>query len=208
MGKQNLITLQLLAVTGILLSILVSLLAFRFFSLPSSKADLRNQTAQNIQPPYLRLIPSQYVSDDPNMILVDVMANTGGQVVNAADAVIEYNPAIIAWKADSQLIRWSDALSVHSAQLVEPGKILLSAFSSPERGESLLNTNADQEYGLVTLAFEKVDKEAAFAQLNLVFIENSLDDSNLILATEERPETPSDILSAIEGLTIQLRKVE
>ncbi|MEO8582096.1 MAG: hypothetical protein ABI425_06015 [Patescibacteria group bacterium] len=201
MGKQNFITLQLLAISGILFSILVSMVAFRQFSLPESKADLSTQV--DLAPPYLRIEKkSQTVVDGKKMITVDVFANTNGMPVTGADVVIRYDSKVVEIKDDD--IKSTGAFAVLSVNSHESELLDFSLFSEKSRDEPIVQTNADQEISIVTLTFEVVDPSASLAQLELIATPNQLDDSNLVLDQDPRPELPTDVLKSVQPAIISL----
>ncbi len=202
MAKQNLITLQLLAISGILASILVSMIAYRRFVLPVGQADLTT-VAADLTPPYLRLVPDQEASNE-QVVAVNVFANTGGFPVNAVDLAINYNHEILELQEDGIIA--TDVFKVFSNQATVSGQINLSMFSSAERGENILHTNADLETRIAQLRFTVLRSDLPITNLEFVFRQNDLSETNMILDEGERQEFPSDILRTVNSLIVNLRQ--
>jgi len=200
MGKQNLITFELAAISGILMSILVSMFAFRQFSLPVSQADL-GSTRAGLELPYLR-VQALPVEPGADVVKVEVLTNTGGASVLGADIVIEYDERIIT--TSKEQIQSSGALDTLNVNSIEAGNANFSVFASRIANEEPVMTNADQEMPIATVEFSIVDNTVDLTQLRLRFVSGSLDESNLILEEEPRPEFPTDILKGVEGTIISL----
>lgn len=201
MGKQNLITIQLLAISGILISILVSMVAFRQFALPESKADLSTEVV--VTPPYLRIAKQKSeVIDGKKIVTAEVLANTNGMSVLGADVVMEYDPEVLQPKEDG--VQSTGAFAVLNVNKQEEGVLDFSVFSSPDRNEPLLTTNADQETPIATVQFVVKNESIAITQIQIQFMEGKLDDSNLILHKEPRTETPTDILHSVQSAILTL----
>jgi hypothetical protein len=201
MGKQNFITLQLLAISGILISILVSMIAFRQFSLPDSKADLTTQG--DLVVPYMRLERSSIeVVDGKKWVTVQLLANTGGLPITGADAMIQYEPSILSLNEDD--IQSTGAFAVSLVNSIEEGRIDFSVFSEKNRNEPIVQTNADQEIAIATIRFEVINSAVPLTQLELLASPNNLSDSNLILEEEPRPELPTDVLQSVQSAIISL----
>lgn len=198
MGKQNLITAELMAISGILLSILVSMVAFRQFTLPISQADLTAARA-GLAVPYVRL---QALDVEPGSSTVDLelLINTGGQPVLGTDVKINYDQKMFSLKKES--IRSTDALdSIHLNALME-GSANVSFFASKIASQSSVMTNADQELPIAIFRFERIDPSLSVAQFTLDYSPGSLDETNLVLDEEPRPEFPTDIIKAVEGAVV------
>jgi hypothetical protein len=201
MGKQNLITFQLLAISGILMSILVSMFAFRHFSLPEGQADL--STEVDLTVPYIRLVSSEkQVENGKTFVSVEVVANTGGAVSTGADTVITYDPSIM--RIEKEWVENGGAFANAQVNTIDAGKVDFSVFSQSTRNEEMLSTNADQEIVIAKLKFEVINPTVTLSQLDLLFSPDTLTDTNLILLEDPRPETPTDILKAVQGTIISL----
>ena len=200
MGKQNLITIQLLAITGILASILVSIIAFRNFVLPSSKADL-NVVRTDLITPYVRLDQVSSMGDE--IVDVAVLVNTGGVSVMAADIVVDYDPEILEPVIDP--VTSSGPLTTFQVNNAGNGVIDFSQFSSRQRSEELLQTNADQEMVIAHLKFTRKNFNTELAIVTPRFNAGDLTDTNLALATPERTETITDVLQSVDGVYVKLR---
>lgn len=202
MAKQNLITLQLLTISGILFSVLVTLIAYRQFVLPVGQADL-TVTAPDVEPPYLRI-----VADDARSTMSEkvfrIFANTAGSRVTAADILLRYNPSILEVLPDSITPSGALAISYIPPEQSE-GELQLSLFSNPERGEPLLSTNADQEIELARITFQVVDPSVPLTTLELVHEQSNLDDTNLIVFEDPREEFPTDVLQSVNQLVVSLQ---
>lgn len=202
MAKQHLITIQLLAITGILSSILVSMIAFRYFILPVGKADLTTEAA-DLTPPYLRLVKDEENST-ADLALINVFANTGGNPVVAVDTVLTYNDQILELQSDG--IVPTDVFKVFANTATQSGQINLSMFSSADRGENILQTNADVETRIVQLKFKILKPEMSVTPLDFVFRPNDLSETNMILDEGERQEVPTDILKTVNSLIVNLKE--
>ena len=201
MGKQHFITFQLLAISGILVSILVSMVAFRNFVLPESKADL--STEVDLAPPYLRLARKSIdVVNGKKMVTVELLANTSGLSVTGADVILHYDWKVVAIKDED--IHSSGAFAVSSVNSNQNEILDFSLFSEKKRNEPLVQTNADQELVIATLTFEVVDPSATLTQLELIATPGRLDDSNLVLDQDPRPELPTDVLKSVQPAIISL----
>lgn len=200
MAKQNLITLQLLAITGILASILVSLVAYRRFVLPVGQADLQT-AAPDLTVPYLRVLVDEELTTVDQVVLT-VFANTGGQQVSAADVVMNYDDTILQLVEDG--VQSTGAFGVFQNIATESGQINFSAFSSIERGETLVHTNTDEEMDIAKLKFKVINPNVTITYADLVFQPGQLTESNLILYEQVRSEQPSDILNSVNRLIISL----
>ncbi len=201
MGKQNFITLQLFAISGILISILVSMIAFRQFSLFDSKADL--STAVEIAPPYLRFEKvSQSVKDGKKQISVEVLTNTNGFALTGADVVVQFDPKVLSISEDA--VQSTNAFAILHTNSISENQIDFSVFSEKSRGESLVQTNADQEVAIATLTFDVIDQAVTITQLEFVATAGKLNDSNLVLDEDPRPEFPNDVLQSVQPAIISL----
>lgn len=201
MGKQNFITLQLFAISGILISILVSMVAFRQFSLFDSKADL--STAVEIAPPYLRFEKvSQSVKDGKKQISVEVLANTNGLAITGADVMVQFDPKVLSISEDA--VQSTNAFAILHINSMSDNQVDLSVFSEKSRGEALVQTNADQEVAIATLTFDVIDQAVTITQLEFVATAGKLNDSNLVLDEDPRPEFPNDVLQSVQPAIISL----
>lgn len=201
MGKQNFITLQLLAISGILISILVSIVAFRQFSLPDSKADLSTEVSAT--PPYLRIERKSIgVVDGKKMVTVDVYANSNGLPLTGADVVVRYDSKVVTIQNSD--VKSTGAFAVLSVNSNQNDTLDFSVFSEKTRGEPIVQTNADQEVAIAELTFEVVNSQVSLTQLELLATPGSLDDSNLVLDEDPRPELPKDVLNSLQPAIISL----
>jgi hypothetical protein len=201
MGKQNLITFQLMAISGILLSILVSMVAFRQFTLPQSQADLA--TVAGLTVPYVRLEEARReMIDGKSVVWVEVIVNSGGLSVIGADLLIDFDETQLA--VNREQIESTGAFAVISQNTQTVGVLDFSLFSSVERDEPIVQTNVDQEIAIAEIPFEIVASNGGVSQLQVRYIPNSLSDTNLILLQDPRPELPTDVLKSIRGLILTL----
>lgn len=201
MGKQNFITLQLFAISGILISILISMVAFRQFSLFDSKADL--STSVEIVPPYLRFEKiSQVVADGKKQVIVAVLANTNGLAITGADVIVQFDPKVLSISQENVVS--TGAFAILHLNNKSENQLDFSVFSEKTRGESIVQTNADQEVSLATLTFDVIDQSVTLTQLEFVATSGQSDDTNLVLEEDPRPEFPSDILQSVQPAIIGL----
>lgn len=190
-----------MAISGILISILVSMVAFRQFSLPQSQADLSTEVA--VAPPYLRIVKKnlEFVSGK-KILTVDVLANTSGMPVTGADVIVTYDPSVL--KVMDDTVASTGVLKVFNLNSISDGKADFSVFSEKTRDEPILQTNADQEIAIATLQFEVLNTSLSLTEVGLEFEPDQLTDSNLVLFKEPRPETPTDILKSVQSAIISL----
>lgn len=201
MGKQHFITFQLLAISGILISILVSMVAFRQFSLIESKADLTTEAA--LTPPYLRLErKSVGIIEGKKIVTVELFANTNGLPITGVDAMIRYDSKVAIIK--NQDVQSTGAFTVMSINSNQNDLLDFSVFSEKTRNEPIVQTNADQEVAIATLMFEVVDTNVSLMQLELLFKAGELSDSNMVLDQDPRPEFPTDVLMSVQPAIISL----
>lgn len=200
MGKQNFVTFQLLAISGILLSILVSMVAFRHFTLPSSKAT---STEVVVSPPYIKLEKvGETFENGQKIIEVATYANTNGMKVNGVDIVFDYDTKILEFIEPS--FQSSGALSVSQLNPSDLGVVNFSLFSSTIRNEPVILTNANQEVELARLKFKVLDTTVNITQLQLEFVPDQQNETNMMLEQDPRPEVPTDILHAVQSAIISL----
>lgn len=190
-----------MAISGILISILVSMIAFRQFALPQSKADLSSEVV--VQPPYLRLSKgSLNVVDGKKVVTVEVLANTNGLEVIGADVVVEFDPKVLSVRSEG--VKSTDALAVFNVNSIDSSKVDFSLFSSLNRDEPLLQTNADQETPIATIDFDVLDESIPITPVQIRFTPDTLEDTNMILNQDPRPESPTDILRSVQGAILTL----
>lgn len=185
-------------------SMVVSMFAFRYFVLPQSQANLSDAIPGSLTIPYLRLRESPEQPVSPDMISVDIMANTGGQRSTGIDVVLEYDAQVLI--PLEQLITNSGAFAVIHTQQLEGGTVRFSVFSDAERNEPLVQTNADEEVKIATVTFQNTQPDFELTLLRLLYTPESLDDSNIVLHMDERPEFPVDILKSAGELLVDLKK--
>lgn len=203
MEKQHIITIQLAGISGVLFTILLSLLAFRFFVLPQSQANLSTvEVASGIQPPYVRL-ETQPFSPEDTEIKIDVLINTGGQPIVGADIDLEYNPVVLGYQESS--VELSSYFSTIQEEPWQEGRVRFSVFNSIDLGDQPVSTNSDQELRVATVAFQVKNRETNLARVQVLFGPNRMDETNLVLYLRDRPEFPEDILKNAEGVIISLR---
>ncbi len=203
MEKQHIVTIQLAGISGVLFTILMSLVAFRFFVLPQGRANLSmTEAVPGLASPYIRL-EVQPESIPTGEIKVDVLMNTGGQPVVGADLDLDYNPTVI--KYEEKNVEASGFFSAIHEEVWEEGRVKFSVFNSAELGDEPVQTNADEEVRVATVTFTVTDSNANLAQIQVLFAPDQLDDTNIILYQAERPEFPEDILQSGEGTIITLR---
>lgn len=193
MGKPNRLTLQLIAISGILLSIFVSVLAYKQFQSPISQADLGEQAAGLI-PPYLRL--EQVESSVPNEVIVEVLVNTAGQQSNAADVEISFDPSLL--QLGESAVENANALRVFQLNPSQSGTLSFSLFSNPERDEPVLQTNADEELVVARIRFQQVIQTASIARLEVG------ETTTVALYETPRPESATNILRQLSGVNLTL----
>ena len=203
MEKQHIVTIQLAGISGVLMTILFSLLAFRFFVIPQGRASLSSiESESQLSPPYIRL---ETLPFDPGSqtVQVDVLANTGGEPIVGADVDLEYNPAVLGYSEKN--VTPSNFFRAFQEDQFTAGHVRFSVFNSAELGDEAVRTNADQEVRVATVVFDVIDPTVNLAQIQVLFAPNQMDESNLILFTSERQEFPQDILKTTEGTIITLR---
>jgi len=199
------LTIGLILASLILLRLLSLAYQALFFPPPTQTPEIAlTQTASllpvdpSLLPPYIRLTPSSRTS--PDQPAIDIRANTATLPTQAADITIQYDSAVLSLKTEDSKLKHEYA--VIQINTLQPGRIDVSLFSQPQRNEPTLTTPKDQETTLATLYFTRVNPAASTTTLNLLFTPNQTDETNLIRAVDTRPETPTDVLQSVKGLTL------
>ena len=203
MEKQHVVTIQLAGIAGVLFTILLSLLAFRFFVIPQSQADLSSiEVASGLLPPYVRLEAQPFTPQDTE-VKVDVLINTGGQSIVGADIDLDYNPAVLGYT--EKTVEPSTFFTTFQEEPWQEGRVRFSVFNSIDLGDEPVSTNADQEVRAATVVFQIKDTTSNLAQIQLLYGPDRIDETNLMLYLSERPEFPQDILENAEGVILTLQ---
>ena len=198
MAKQSNLTYQLISLTVILITILLSIFVFdQFISFQS----LANLNQPKFASPYLRLseIKKDLISKS---FTVDIALNTNNIKTVATDISIEYDPSLVKPKLDE--LKSLKAYKVLHLSDSEPGNLKFSLFNSPiDDQEQSVYTAANEELGIARVSFEILDETASGVQLKLPLKEGKNNQNFLLTSTDSRQTNPPNILQSTQGIFVK-----
>ncbi len=150
----------------------------------------------DLTPPYIRLVTKSTEVQVGVSILFDIYIDTAGKEVVEADLVLSYPDEILEFD-----INVKNADVFKSVQVSDDPETLVTFFVTPTTGQKPIVTQGEQKIGTISFKAKAAHENVT---LGIEFDKNKPETSALILYTETRIETPTNLLEKGSQITFSI----
>ena len=153
----------------------------------------------NLSPPYLRLVVSKKNYGFNASVPVDVYLNTNGSKTVEADIALTFDTNLVDI-SKSEIVSTGVFKSLNVDE-IQDGKVAFSLFVNPQIGHEPITL--EKETKIATLSF-KTKALTGKTQIKFEFNRNDTSKTALIPLTQTRPDKPQNLLTAVEGVDVEI----